>query len=424
MFALAANPKMLSAADVVEFLSGAQLRGTVTDINKTAREITVKATIAGRTEERTYSYNKIHAVVYRGKRYVINEMASKVNRGDAAGSGRQTRSRSDVERLINTVGESPPDWYEDTPLDFPKTLDLSWPMPPPQKGWRNQVNVGQYLWDIINPNPSRWRSGVRLMYHLLERPQTSPEARVRCMRTLGGMYFNFFQDYARAAYWWRQGEITPNEPQSVALAECYYRLGNKQMAEDALSSRLLFPGMVKLFGDMGETQKALQIADMYVRVGGEPHQVYLLAGDAARKAGQYQTALRYYQKVLDAEPLDNEAYAKRTLGRARESKEALELFELSDVKNVMDGTYRASSTAFTGPLEVEVKVAGGRIESVEVIKHTEKQFYSALTDTPQQIIEKQSVRGIDTTSRATITSVAIINATAKALAVGAQTAGR
>jgi uncharacterized protein with FMN-binding domain len=104
--------------------------------------------------------------------------------------------------------------------------------------------------------------------------------------------------------------------------------------------------------------------------------------------------------------------------------EAIELFELSDVKNVADGTYRASSTAYTGPLEVEVEVAGGRIESVAVVKHTEKQFYSAITDTPQQIIDKQSVKGIDTTSRATITSVAIINATAKALAAGAQSGAR
>jgi hypothetical protein len=306
---LAVVANVSSAADVVEFLSGAQLECTVTAIDKTAREISIEATIAGRSVERTYSYNKIHAVVYRGKRYVINEMASGAGSVDAAGPDPPARSRREVERLINTAGKSLPDWYDDTPLDFPETLDLSWPVPPPQKAWRNQVNVGQYLWDIINPNPGRWRSGVRLMYHVLERPQTSQETRVRCMRTLGGMYFNFFQDYARAAHWWRQGGITANEPQSVALAECYYRLGNKKMAEDALSSRLLFPAMVKLFGDMGETRKALQVADTYVRVGGEPLQVYLLAGDAARKAEQYQTALKYYRHVLDAAPPENEAPA-------------------------------------------------------------------------------------------------------------------
>ncbi|MFV1967175.1 MAG: FMN-binding protein, partial [Pirellulaceae bacterium] len=413
------------AADTVEFLSGAKLKGIVTRIDKTKREITVEAEIAGRTVERTYSYDKIHAVEYRGKRYVLTEKpaspnASDAGRGRGGGSGRVVRSRTEVERLINNVGKSFPDWYDSTPLDFPKTLDLSWPEPPPKKGWRNQVNVGQYLWDIINPNPGRWHSGVRLVYHLLSMHNRDPKLRVRCMRRLGGMYFNFFQDYARAAYWWRQGGVRPGEPQSVALAECYFRLGNKNMAVDALDSRRLLPGMVKLFGDMGEARTALQIADTYVRVGGEPHQVYLLAGDAARQAGQHETAIQYYQKVLDAKPLKNKDYQTRTLGRARDSIEVIRLFELSDVKNVRDGTYRASSPAFTGPLEVEVQVANGRIASVKVVQHTEKQFYSALTETTQQILEKQSVKGIDTTSRATITSVAIINATAKALASGAK----
>jgi uncharacterized protein with FMN-binding domain len=41
-----------------------------------------------------------------------------------------------------------------------------------------------------------------------------------------------------------------------------------------------------------------------------------------------------------------------------------------------------------------------------------------MTDTPQKILAKQGVRGVDATSAATITSEAIINATAKALAGG------
>ena len=92
----------------------------------------------------------------------------------------------------------------------------------------------------------------------------------------------------------------------------------------------------------------------------------------------------------------------------------------ADVRKVADGTYREIGAGYNGPMEVEVKVSGGRIESVNVVRHREKQFYSALTDTTSQIIKKQSVQGIDTTSRATITSVAIINATAKALAQGAK----
>jgi uncharacterized protein with FMN-binding domain len=66
-------------------------------------------------------------------------------------------------------------------------------------------------------------------------------------------------------------------------------------------------------------------------------------------------------------------------------------------------------------IEVSVTIDAGRIADVEVSKHKEKQFYSALTDVPRQIIDKQTVKGVDATSRATITAEAIITATAKAL---------
>jgi uncharacterized protein with FMN-binding domain len=65
---------------------------------------------------------------------------------------------------------------------------------------------------------------------------------------------------------------------------------------------------------------------------------------------------------------------------------------------------------------VEVSVRGGRIETVRVTEHKEKQYYGALTETPAKIIQKQGVKGVDATTSATITSEAIINATAKALA--------
>ena len=65
-----------------------------------------------------------------------------------------------------------------------------------------------------------------------------------------------------------------------------------------------------------------------------------------------------------------------------------------------------------------VVVKNARIESVRVTQHTEKQFYSAITDTTARIIAKQGVKGVDMTSGATITAEAIVNATAKALANG------
>ncbi len=96
----------------------------------------------------------------------------------------------------------------------------------------------------------------------------------------------------------------------------------------------------------------------------------------------------------------------------------IKMFEALDVSRIADGIYSGKSLSFIGELTVSVTVESGRMISVEVTKHRDKQYYSALTDTPRRIIEKQGLKGVDATTGATITSQAIIYATAKALASG------
>jgi len=154
---------------------------------------------------------------------------------------------------------------------------------------------------------------------------------------------------------------------------------------------------------------------------GMPAIAYLAAGDACRLAGRYQEALAYYRKVVVATgDVGREAYVKKARERAQASIQAIRLFDTLEVADVADGVYTADSIAYAGPLYVQVTVQGGRIESVRVTKHGEKQFYSALTDTPAQIVRKQGVKGVDAVTGATMTSEAILNATAKALAGGMQ----
>jgi uncharacterized protein with FMN-binding domain len=168
---------------------------------------------------------------------------------------------------------------------------------------------------------------------------------------------------------------------------------------------------------MGETDKAVAVAETYVRVGGEPHPALLAAGDACRLAGRTEAAVNYYNRVINTPPRPKrEKVVQRWKQRARENMAAIQLAERADVSRVADGVYQSQSTGYAGPVEVEVTVRDGRLDSVRVTNHKEKQFYSALTDTPQQIVQKQGVQGIDAFSGATITSEAIINATAKALA--------
>jgi uncharacterized protein with FMN-binding domain len=354
-------------------------------------------------------------VTIDGKKHVLGGSAGPTPEGTKMTG----RSEAEVMQLIERAGKTPPDWYDSTPLDFPQSLDLSWPVKAPDNGWNNQVNVGQYIWDIINPNPGRWRSGIRLMHHLTSRHQDDRARLQRDMETLGSMYFNLLQDYPRAAYWLRQADLSPSDPRQIMLAECYWRLGNVTLANQVLSVGRLPLQAIKLLGDMGQTDRALRLADAFGRQN-RPHESYLLAGDACRQAGRYDEAIKYYQKVIDSPEARNKDYGDRYRGRAADSMEAIRLFDQADVNKVADGTYRGASVGYNGDIDVEVVVADGRIEFVKVVRHQEKQFYAALSDTTMQIVDKQSVRNIDGTSGATITSQAIVNATAKALAGGAR----
>jgi uncharacterized protein with FMN-binding domain len=166
---------------------------------------------------------------------------------------------------------------------------------------------------------------------------------------------------------------------------------------------------------MGQFNKALKLTEMYLRSGGDAHTALLMAGDACRTANRFADALKFYERAVNT-PDPGNGRAERNIKRARANVEAIRLFELSDVSKARDGTHTGTSPAYEGPLSVAVVVESGQLKKVEVTKHTEKQFYSALEDVPAQIIAKQGVKGIDATSRATITAEAIINATAKALA--------
>jgi uncharacterized protein with FMN-binding domain len=168
---------------------------------------------------------------------------------------------------------------------------------------------------------------------------------------------------------------------------------------------------------MGEVKTALFLAEDMAQAG-YPDIGYLAAGDACRLAGRYKEALGYYRQVAAATKGWNDIKQNKT--RAQASIEAIRAAEGLDLSRVRDGTYNATSIAYAGPLSVAVTVAGGRIVAVKVTRHEEKQYYTALADTPAQIIKKQGIKGVDAVTSATITSEAIMNATVKALAQGAK----
>ncbi len=335
-------------------------------------------------------------------------------------AAKHPRSRAEVEALISKAGTTTPDWWNTVQVKHPPTLDLTWA--DPGKEWDAQKNLGQYIWDVINPNPSRWREGVRLLHHVLTVNKDDRAKVEKTAEALARMYQNLLQDWARAAFWWRKTAQWGGYDESafsLELGECYWRLGSREMCV-ALISRLESDdtrngSLIKLWADLGEFDRALKLAESKA-ASGEKDSAYLVAGDVCRLAGKYEQALAYYRKAAAAS--EGTRDMKRNKERALASMEAIQLFDTLDLARVTDGTYQSSSIAYNGPVKVEVTVKSGRIESVKVVEHTEKQFYSAITDTTARIIDKQGVRGVDMTSGATVTAEAIVNAAAKALASG------
>ncbi|WP_425618366.1 FMN-binding protein [Anatilimnocola sp. NA78] len=429
-FLLCLFASLATAADTVELLSGAKVTGEIT--SRDAKTVYMKVNLSGVTFDRSYAVSSIHAITTGdGTRTVINEKGTTPNKGPANTKSPATKSpatkpkpglggsRAELDALIEREGRTPPDWFDATPLNYPKTLDLTWEHPPPGGGWNNQKNVGQYNWDIINPNPSRWKEGVRLMHHLLTVNKDDKEKTERIMLVLANMYHNLHEDYTRSAFWFRTAGAEKNPQEfsqaAVTLAECYYKLGYRGEAVKLMSKTPSTYSQIKLLADMGETDQALK--QLQGSFAANPEIAYLYAGDACHVAGRYKEALAYYQKLLDV-PVPDKPNGRLVKNRARASANiaAIRSFELFDLSKVADGDYQSASQGYEGPVEVKVSVSGGKIASVVVSNHKEKQFYSAIADTPRKIIAKQSVRGIDTTSHATITSEAIVNATAKALA--------
>jgi uncharacterized protein with FMN-binding domain len=338
---------------------------------------------------------------------------------------RVERTRAEVEAMIQQVGGKPPDWWDSIELKYPDTLDLSWPVRLP-KGtpWNAKKNVGQYIWDVINPNPPRWKEGIKLVNHLMVLHKNDPAKVQRSLNALGRMFHDLLEDWARAAFWWRKIEQMGGFAPPGKLAHCYWKLGSKEMAVEVLTEmeRYYVPnaGEIRLWGEMGEVDKALKLAESAAREGWADES-YLAAGDVCRQAGRYTEAATYYEKVLalpDLVQRGNAPKRDRHKERAQASLQAIKLFDALDLQRIPDGAYTSNSIAYAGQLYVEVSVRAGRIEPVKVTRHKERQFYSAITDTIRQIVSKQSVKGIDATTGATITSEAIINATAKALAAG------
>jgi uncharacterized protein with FMN-binding domain len=339
----------------------------------------------------------------------------KPEKASSAGASGNTHTKAEVEALIQKAGQTQPDWFAGVTANYPQTLDLTWGDP---RGRNAQKDLKEFIWSVINPNPPRWKEGVKLLHQVLNVNKADPDKLKRTMYALGECYHNYFADYARAAFWLRKAESSDE-----LLADCYLHLGSKEMAKEILtkygSDDSRQGGIIKLWADIGELDTALKLADSKAK--SHPDAAYFVAGDCLKLAGKFKQAIEYYEKVLTVTAKDTQTAAGRlkwNQEQAKASIEAIKLFELLDLKRIADGKYTGTTMGYSGNVTVEVVTKSHAIESVKVTQQTEHQCYASLTVVPQKIIDKQTVKGVDTYSSATVTSNAIINASAKALASG------
>ena len=416
-------------ADEIELLTGEKLQGTV--VSETADTVVFNSGGA----QLKLQLKQIRAITVKGQRRVLDSgspattvkapanttsppppaVATKTPAGNAP-SAAVTRTKAEIDALIAKEGAAPPAWWESVPLNVPPGLDLTWQTPQKGGGWDASKWLGQYMWSTINENPSKWKEGVRLLHHVLTVNEKDPAKLKQTMNALASAYAELLDDWARAAFWWRKGGGGGHAGYSnqVALARCYWKLGNRDMAVEMLATdKNVNPDLIRCWGDLGETDKALQMAEPMVKSN---FMVAQAAGDVCRISGLNPKALDYYQKALAGMPASINQMVKDRLQGSIDAIKSADI--LSHLDKIPDGTYVGSSIGYVGPVEVTVKMKAGKIESCSVTQHHEKQYYSSIAEVPARIIQKQGIKGVDTTTGATLTSEAIINASAKAI-VGA-----
>jgi uncharacterized protein with FMN-binding domain len=418
--------------DRIELKSGIALSGKVVSISD--ETVTVEINAGTRKLTRKYPISRVKAVTVDGKRRTFDakpagttkkseEKQSPPSVIQTTTSGLIDRTQAEISSLIDQQGRAAPSWYKDTTLDFPGTLDLTWPDTKPPT-WNYTRHVEHYIWDIISSNRARYGNGVRFMHHLLQENKGSPHTLTKIMNELGRMYFEFFDDYARAAFWWQNAQVIQNDryrqtDSPARLAECYWRLGNRELAISTLKETTLTYGVIKLWGDLAETDHAVELAKRAIGDGLEASEVYLLAGDALRTAERYDDAVGYYQKTLALKTGGpNRDQIDRNQKRAKGTVELIQLFDKLNFKEVAEGDYEDKSYGYAGNVYLKTSVANGRLNEIKITSLSDKQYYHAVDATIKKIIKQQSVKGIDAISGATVTSEAVIRATAKAMAQG------
>lgn len=324
----------------------------------------------------------------------------------------ESKSAAEIRKIVEAAGATPPAWWDRVRLDVPAGLDLTWKQS--NEGWKPNKYLGAYIVSVLNPNPNRWQGGIKLLHHVATVNKDDPQKLKQSLQALGQAYHNYEADFARAAYYWEKGNADP-----LQLAECYWRLGGKDVARELLerigADNTRNGAVIKMWANIGELDIALRLAKAKSKTQ-LADVAYLAAGDVLRQAGRFTEAVAMYEQVLATK--NGGRGLQQNKRRAGDSLAAIKIFEALDLTKIPDGSYKGSSPGYRGPVEVMVSIKGGKIIDVRVVSHREDWAFTAITEIPQRIMRKQGVKDVDTVSGATFSSEAIINGAARAIGEG------
>lgn len=423
-------------ADVLVLKSGTRYKGKVVKDKDGVIKFRVKLPMG--TAVMTFTYKRIRSVTVGGKTRFIkaiavskpasNKPAPRPGSTPVANLGPKPepktvpkpapdprkwngipiRTSAEVEALIAKAAADP-SWLASTTLNFPKTLRLDWTRA--GGGWKPNVNMGAHLISIVYRSPNKWKYGAKLLQHTATVNRGKAAALKKSYEAMGRHYSDFLGDPARAAYWWRKAGAQPWK-----LADCYRRLGSREMAVAQMrriaGGRIAVDQVIHQWAMLGDQSSALRLVEAYAR--SRPDFAYRAAGRVYRFAGKFKEAAAYFDKVLALKKGSRQLNRNKTY--CRDAAAAMKAIIGYAPGKLRDGTYSGTGKGFRGNINVSVTVSGGKITAAKVTSHRDDWSGRSTFELPRRIVEQNGLAGVDLVSRATYSSDGTINGAARAIA--------
>ncbi|MFW6153819.1 MAG: FMN-binding protein [Planctomycetota bacterium] len=408
----------VAAGDVIELTNGRRYEGLVLEQDPMAVRFKVVFPKGG-SMTRAFRRSEIKTLTLTGDAPTASAPEDPPEKEDPPSDRPPRLSRDEVKGRIRVIGPSPPDWWNQVELTYPDTLDLDGTQA--SGDGRPEVDLAAYVAERIRPDRRRWREGVKLLHHVIKARKADPARRAEAMELLGDLYFDLFNDWVRAAHWYETSMLHRRRVRAVLtvrLAECYWRIGSREMAVETLrrfrqDMHLPSAMAAQLWCQMGYAGGAMKMAEKMIADPQRADEGHLAAGNIRRYTGRLDEAIEHYEQA--AALTTGSRYLERRRRRARANLAAVKALRSLDLSRVPDGAHRGEAVGYKGPVVVKVHVADGAITGVEIVSRTEDRAGRAFDNAAERILVHPDFAGIDATTGASTTGDAVTNATIDAL---------